>query len=44
MTWMTVLKAKRNCLADKFSGNTYRMSKVCHYDRKGERTAKRLSM
>ena len=23
VTWMTVLKARRNCLADRFSGNTY---------------------
>ena len=22
VTWMTVLKARRNCLADRFSGNT----------------------
>lgn len=23
VTWMTVLKARRNCLAERFSGNTY---------------------
>lgn len=36
VTWITVLKASRNCLAERFSGNTYTMLDTRHdSDRKG---------
>lgn len=44
VTWMTVLNARRNCLADRFSGKTYHSKYVVPSTRRNMLTAKRLSI